>query len=493
MSQDTFYWFDYETWGISPQWDRPAQFAGIRTDAELNVIGQPTMLYCQLPPDYLPNPAACLVTGLQPEFVNSNGLSEPNFMREVVQLLGAKGTCSVGYNSIRFDDEVTRHALFRNFRDPYRHEWHDGNSRWDLLDVVRLTRALRPDGIQWPVDEHGKPNNKLENLTAANGLAHNQAHDALSDVYATIAVASLIKQKQPRLYDFALTLRRKQTVAELLNWQTKAPLLHISGMVPMDRYHTSIVVPLLRHPTNANGVIVLDMRTDPEALIGLDVEQIRQRLFGKNLRPEQRLHIRTVHINRCPMVAPIATLTQQDAARIGLDRSGELERATRVHLLDQEQLDCISEAMIHQDNEHTAKLNQAIARCPEASLYSGGFLSESDRQRATKISGLAAEQLIGFSEAAGYFDDARLTQLLANYRARYAKQTLTLAELTAWRDDCLERLNETREMPWLTFQAFDQIMRENEALQRDERSELRKSLELWRAEVEFYLQSLESV
>ncbi len=487
MSPDTFYWFDYETWGISPQWDRPAQFAGIRTDAELNVIGTPDMLYCQLPPDYLPDPGACLVTRLQPEFVNRNGLAEPDFMRELVQLLGAKGTCSVGYNSIRFDDEVTRHGLFRTFRDPYRHEWHDGNSRWDLLDVVRLTRALRPDGMEWPVDEQGMPNNKLENLTAANGLSHEQAHDALSDVHATIAVAALIRKTQPKLFDFALTLRLKQTVAGLLNWQTKKPLLHISGMVPMDRYHTSIVVPLLRHPSNTNGVIVLDMRTDPEALIGLDANQIRQRVFGKDLSSEQRLHLRTIHINRCPMVAPIATLSEQDAERIGLDRSAELARAQRVSTLDQEQIDIISEALIHQDDEHTERRNQAIARCPEASLYSGGFLSESDRQKATKITKLRAEQLIGFAESEGYFDDARLQQLLTNYRARFAGNTLSPEERVAWFLDCEERLNDQGDMPWRTFKAFDQAMCESANLWPDDQGALKSSLESWRREVETYI------
>jgi len=178
VASETFYWFDYETWGLSPQWERPAQFAGVRTDENLNPIGEADMFYCQMPPDYLPDPGACFVTGLNPLDVNEQGLTEPEFIKKVVSLIGKKGTCSVGYNSIRFDDEVTRHTLFRNFRDPYRQEWHDGNSRWDLLDVVRLTRALRPDGIEWPVDDRGKPSNKLEILTAANGLSHEQAHDA---------------------------------------------------------------------------------------------------------------------------------------------------------------------------------------------------------------------------------------------------------------------------------------------------------------------------
>jgi len=486
VANDTFYWFDYETWGISPQWDRPAQFAGVRTDANLKPIGKPDMLYCQLPPDYLPDPGACLVTGLEPGEVNKLGIKEPEFIAEVVKRIGHQGTCSVGYNSIRFDDEVTRHTLFRNFRDPYRQEWHNGNSRWDLLDVVRLTRALRPDGIQWPVGDDGKLNNKLENLTAVNGLAHEQAHDALSDVYATIAVAGLIRDAQPRLYDFALSLRAKQTVAGLLNWQTRAPVLHVTGMVPMDRMHTSIVVPLMRHPTNANGIIALDMRTDPEALVGLGADDIRARLYNRDLPAENRIHLRTIQINRCPMIAPVSTLTESDAERIGLDRETELERASRVNsVLDESMGREIAAAMTHQATDASQRMDLAIARSPEASLYTGGFLSEGDRRLANKIAEHDATLLTGFEAEHGFFDDERLQRLFMNYRSRYALSGLTEQERRDWAADCDERLNETDDVPWRTLAGFDQLMKD--ANWPSGQSGLKASLERWRGEVLAYL------
>jgi len=479
---ETFYWFDYETWGIHPQWDKPAQFAGVRTDENLNPIGEPDMLYCQLPPDYLPDPGACRVTGLSPIEVNQLGRSEPQFMREVLARLGQKNTCSVGYNSIRFDDEVTRHSLFRNFHDPYRHEWYDGNSRWDLLDVVRLTRALRPDGIQWPFNDDGKPNNRLENLTASNGLGHEQAHDALSDVYATISVARLIQSQQPRLYSFALTLRRKATVAALLNWQAAEPVGHVSGMLPADRMHTSIVVPLMRHPTNSNGIVVLDMRTDPKALIDLEENEIRQRLYNRDCAPQDRLHLRTIHINRCPMVVPINTLRPEDAARIGLNREEELSRASQVKsLINDDTKKAINAAMIHQPNEHSERLEFAIQTCPEASLYSGGFLSEADRRRANAIASQAPDKLREFEQQQGYFDDNRLQRLLFNYRARHAFETLTDSERKEWMTDCIERLTEEDDMPWRTFRAFDDAM--SETVWRDDELALKQKLMNWRKQV----------
>ncbi|MFT5897180.1 MAG: exodeoxyribonuclease-1, partial [bacterium] len=206
----SFYWFDYETFGTHPAWDRPCQFAGVRTDADLNVIGEPLVIYCRQSPDYLPNPEACRITGISPQLANAKGLCEAQFIRLIHEQMTYPGTCSVGYNNIRFDDEFTRHTLFRNLFDAYEQEWKNDCSRWDLLDIVRLTRALRPDGIQWPTNENGLSSNRLEHLSVANGIEHSQAHDAMSDVWATLGMAKLIKQMQPRLFNYAFNQRGKQ-------------------------------------------------------------------------------------------------------------------------------------------------------------------------------------------------------------------------------------------------------------------------------------------
>jgi len=436
--------------------------------------------------DYLPDPLACRITGLSPLEVHQLGTDEPQFIQAAVAHLGYKGTCSVGYNSIRFDDEVTRHTLFRNFRDPYRHEWHNGNSRWDLLDVVRLTRALRPDGIQWPFNDDGVPNNRLENITACNGLAHENAHDALSDVYATIDVAKLVRSAQPRLYDYALSLRDKRSVAALLNWQSAQPVIHVSGMVSSDYLHTSIVVPLMRHPSNQNAVIVLDLRTDPDALRGLDANAIRERLYTANIDANERLNLRSVHINRCPMIAPLATLREEDAERIGIDRNGSIQRASKIPaVMNPELTNAISQAFTYQPNEHSEKLDLAIQRCPEASLYSGGFLNENDRRRAEVIAETAPRELKNFTAEHGFFDDRRLQTLMMNYRARHALATLTTNEREEWFADCADRLGSEEDVPWRTVQAFDLTMHTTQW--RDDEHGLRADLNAWRERVESYL------
>ena len=277
----TMYWHDYETWGEVPSLDRPSQFAGLRTDEDLNVIGAPLVIYCQPSNDVVPKPEACLITGITPQKALADGIPEPQFMAAIHAQLSVPGTCGVGYNSLRFDDEVTRYGLYRNFYDPYEREWKNGNSRWDIIDMVRLARAVRPEGIEWPNHDDGHPSFKLEHLTQANGLIHQDAHDALSDVHATIAVAKLIKQKQPKLYDYVYQLRDKHRLSALLDLQTQKPLLHISSMFPAERGCAAIVMPIAMHPVNKNGVIVFDLSSDPEMLLNLDSEQIAQRVFTR--------------------------------------------------------------------------------------------------------------------------------------------------------------------------------------------------------------------
>ncbi len=305
----TFLWHDYETFGTNVRRDRPAQFAALRTDADLNEIGEPVMLYCQPANDFLPDPQACLITGITPQQCLEKGLPEYQFAAAIEQLLSAPGTIGVGYNTIRFDDEITRFMFWRNLIDPYAREWQNDCGRWDLLDVVRTAYALRPDGVVWPVNAQGVASFKLTDLTAANGLQHEAAHDALSDVRATIALARLIKTTQPRLFDFCFALHRKDRVAAELGLPTTLagarPFLHISGMFPAERGCLALMWPLAMHPGNKNELIAWDLAQDPRELATMNADEIRLRLFSKREElPEgvARLPIKSVHLNKSPMV-----------------------------------------------------------------------------------------------------------------------------------------------------------------------------------------------
>jgi len=432
MSDMTFFWHDYETFGRVPRRDRPSQFAGVRTDADLNEVGQPVMVYCQPAPDYLPEPEACLLTGILPQTCLAQGLPEHNFADVIEKELAQPGTVGVGYNSIRFDDEVTRHLFWRNLIDPYAREWQNQCGRWDLLDVVRVTWALRPEGIEWPLHEDGRPSFKLEHLTKANGLMHEAAHDALSDVRATIAMARLIKQRQPRLWDFCLRLRKKDEVVREMG--VGRPFLHVSGMYGVERGCTALVWPLAPHPTNKNEVIVWDLAADPSELFTLNVDTLRQRMFSKaDELPEgvTRLPIKTIHINKSPIVVgnykPFAdTLAQKWAL--------DIEQALR------------HAELLAQKGQLLAGMWPAVFERPapegppdvDEDLY-GGFIGNEDRRSLQRLRGLNPAQLADKRPA---FADKRLDELFFRYRARNFPDTLSDPERTQWQEHCAHRLHD---------------------------------------------------
>jgi exodeoxyribonuclease-1 len=426
---NTFYWHDYETFGVNPAVDRPSQFAGLRTDFDLNPIGEPLVIYCQPQLDILPAPQACLITGITPQLALEKGLPEPQFIQAIHQQLSQPKTCGVGYNSIRFDDEVSRYTLYRNFYDPYQRESRNGNSRWDVIDMMRLTRALRPEGIEWPDHELGRPSFKLEDLTAANGLAHEAAHDALSDVTATIAMAKLIKDKQPRLFDYLLQNRGKNQIAAMLDLKKRKPFFHISGMLSKVHMYGAIMMPLAKHPTNRNGIICIDLSADPEALINLNDEQIRHLVFtagDKLAEGEERIPLKVVYINKAPVVTTPKLIDKQAALRLDID----LERCEK----NWQRLKAVDLSKKVAD----VFANQTFPPKPEAEqqLY-GGFLPNQDRGLLNDIRRASATD---FQQQQYYFSDDRYNQLLFSYRARYFPDSLSETEQQTWFESCRWRL-----------------------------------------------------
>ena len=429
MTAHTFLWHDYETFGANTRRDRPAQFAAIRTDAALNEIGEPLMVYCQPAPDYLPNPEACLITGITPQICLERGIPEYQFAAQIEQAFAEPGTIGVGYNTIRFDDEITRFMFWRNLIDPYAREWQNGCGRWDMLDVVRTAYALRPEGITWPTKPEGGASFKLTDLTAANGLTHEAAHDALSDVRATIALARLIRDKQPRLFDFCLGLHKKDRVANELGLPTTVqgakPFLHISGMFPADKGCLAVMWPLAMHPTNKNELIAWDLAHDPRELLMLDTATIRQRMFSKTADlPEgvTRLPIKTIHLNKSPMViGNLKTLSPAMAQRWGVDMATAMTHATTASAMTD-----ISGIWPEVFNRPQDK--SAAAPDVDEDLYNG-FVSNNDRRKLTQLRTLTPERL---AAARTGFEDGRLEELVWRYRARNFPASLTPEEAATW-------------------------------------------------------------
>ena len=433
MTKNTLYWHDYETFGLDPARDRPVQFAGVRTDEELNIIGEPLNIFARPVPDTLPHPISSIITGITPQQALQQGLPEADFIARIHEELSKPGTCGVGYNSLRFDDEVTRNTLYRNLYDPYSREWQNGNSRWDIIDMVRACHDLRPEGIVWPKREDvDRSSFKLDELTVANGISHEQAHDALSDVYATIAMAKLIKEKQPKLYDFIYKLRRKKEVLNLVDLKEMTPILHTSGMYGSDNGNTRMVAPIVAHPINKNSVIVFDLAQSPTILLELSAKKLRERLYTSVADlPDgvERPALKQLLMNKCPVIAPTSTLTGEAAKRLNIDLM--VCQMNRRALLDSRKEIQQKIAQIFEAQEFPPVSD------PDLMIYGGGFFGEKDKALMNTIHNTDPDEL---GNQTWSFADKRLPEMLFRFRARNYPETLNADEQAQWLEHCRARL-----------------------------------------------------
>ena len=434
----TFYWYDLETFGRHPQYDRIAQFAGVRTDAELAPIEEPLVLYCRISDDYLPDPAACLVTGITPQTTRERGIPEFEFISRIHRELIRPKTCTAGYNNIRFDDEFIRACLYRNFFDPYEREYAAGNSRWDISNVVRATHDLRPQGVRWPRNDRGRPDFRLERLAEANELSHGQAHDALSDVYATIALARRIREAQPKLFSYLFRHRKRAEASKIIDLHERKPFLHTSPVYTREAGCTSVVAPLTVDPNNRNAVLCYDLRYDPDLLLEAPVETIRQRLFTASealQNHELRVHITSVALNRCPVVAPLGVLDDESAERLGIDL--EAAEARRARLLSEPLLTQKVTAVFSGGGFEEPK-------DPDLQIYSGGFFADPDRGRFHEIHAAAeaagAGKLEALRELRLSFEDPRIPEMLWRFIGRNYPLSFDPVQHRRWLSFCAGRI-----------------------------------------------------
>lgn len=423
MSQ-TFFFYDLETSGLNSRQDRIMQFAGQRTDLELNPIGEPYNILVKLNDDTLPAPDALFVTGITPQQTQADGLTEAEFAHLLVNEIFTEDTVTVGFNSIRFDDEFIRALFWRTFNDPYEWAWRDGRSRWDMLDVVRMTRALRPDGIKWPVVD-GKEVNKLELITKENGIDHFKAHDALSDVEALISTTKLIKDNQPQLYAHLFAIKDKKKVMELVNLDNKRPFVYVSGRYDAEFHKATVAFPLT---AGRNGnVLVYDLRYDPTPLLNLTPKELAKSMFATWEERQKdgfvKLPVKELQYNRAPAVAPLGVLEREDGwGRISLDLA-TIEKHRDILLTSPSFAENVRS--LYEGRPEFKKDPD-----PEAQLYDG-FVPDMDRLRIEKVRHADANTLADLHPE---FTDERLSDLLLHYKARNYPQSLAEDESAAWEE-----------------------------------------------------------
>jgi len=419
----TFFFYDLETSGLSPQYDRIMQFAGIRTTMALEPVGEPVNMLVKLNDDTLPSPDATMVTGITPQQTQADGYTEAEFAKILIDDVFTEDTIAVGFNNIRFDDEFIRHLLWRNFYDPYEWTWKDGRSRWDLLDVVRMTRALRPDGITWPVDATGNPTNRLELLSSHNGLEHTKAHDALSDVEALIGVTRLIRSTHPQLYEYLLNLRDKNEVKKLVNLDDKQPFVYVSGRLDGEFNKATVAFPLT---SGKNGnVVVYDVRYDPTPLVGMSSKELAKKLYAswdeRHKEDFVKLPVKELQYNRAPAVAPLGVLASGDGwTKIGMTQE-VITKHRHILLANPGFAETLRELF-------ETKPDYKRSSDPEAQLYDG-FVPDIDKLRIESVRNADERTLADFHPT---FTDERLPGLLLHYKARNYPKSLAEEEVVLW-------------------------------------------------------------
>lgn len=431
----SFFFYDLETSGFSPRSARIMQFAGQRTDMNLRPIGEPINVLIKITPDVLPEPDAALVTGITPQATLADGVTEAEFLKYFYDEIVTPDTLFLGYNSVRFDDEFMRFLHYRNFYDPYRWHWDEGCSRWDLLDVVRMTRALRPEGIKWPVDSTGAPSNKLELLTSINEIDHQGAHDALADVRATIAVAQLIKNKQPKLFDYLLDMRDKKKVAALA--QAGQPFVYASGKYSSEFEKTTIVASVVMHPKK-QGALVYDLRYDPTEFLGLSSEQLVERWQWQREPDPPRLPVKTMQFNRCPAIAPLGVVDTAAEARIKLTKKTAEANLAKLKAAADFPEKLLKALEILDQHQQTSML--AHEQDVDGALYEG-FFDNHDSNLMPAIRAAEPGELHNFIND---LHDQRLKALLPLYKARNYPASLTDEDRAQWDDFCRQRIVGTK-------------------------------------------------
>ena len=423
MSTPTFFFYDLETSGLSGSDDRIMQFAGQRTDFDLNPFGDPYNILVRLSDDTLPSPGAILTTHITPQKTLAEGITEPELCKILSSEVFTPDTCILGFNSVRFDDKFIQHLFWRNFYDPYEWQWKDGRSRWDMLDVVRMTRALRPEGINWPVAEDGKPTNRLELLTKENGISHESAHDALSDVNALIDVTRLIRDKQPKLWNFLFKLRDKREVKALISLEKPEPFVYSSGRFGSTHNFTTVCVPVA--PGKNGNILIFDLRYNFDELIEEAKKTAPDFLVNDNVKLSDLFFpkFKELAFNRCPAVAPLSVLDNSDGwNKIELSRE-QVERN-------------LTSLRAHKDlikRLATENVHDKYDRPPfdaETALYDG-FLDDRDRTRTGVIKDMDENALADFHPN---FADERLPELLLHYKAKNFPTSLTEAETQKWEE-----------------------------------------------------------
>jgi len=422
-----FVFYDFETTGTSPAFDQPLQFAAILTDDDL-VPQDRIDIRCRLSPHILPAPWAMAVTGVMPDMLTDPTLPTLfEFTQTLADLVARWGPATwTGYNSIAFDEEMLRQALYQNLHpSPYLTQMN-GNDRMDIMKLVYATWVLANNALEWPIDDNGRHSFKLDRLAPENGFTQHDAHDALGDVEATIHIARLIRDHAPEVWCQSLRNRSKQDVNALVESGQVLTLVERFGAAPPRSYLGAYAG---RSPDNPNSVGFMDLEmVDPVLLAGQGVDAIAAAVSST---PKQ---IRSVTVNKCPSLFA-ATEVPSEVLR----RAQELAGMSDLHRT-------VGQAMAgrYADREAPKHIEQQIY---------GGFYSQADQRLLNQFQNADWETRV---EIVQQLEDDRLRWLGQRIIHSNRPDLLEESDSTEWFRHIRDRwMSNDPDAPWTTFEQVD--------------------------------------
>lgn len=423
----SFLFYDLETSGLAPAWNVPLQAAFVTTDSDLCPLHE-TVLRAGLPAHVMPAPDALLVTGLDPDRIEAAPLSQLELMRTIADILEAASPAAIiGFNTMAYDEEVLRHSAFHTLLPPYATSM-PGFARADVLIMLRAVAMLAPGVVTFPMTPQGKPTVRLGPVCRANGIVFHEAdaHDALNDVHATIALFRLLRERAPTIIAAMMANAHKSGPAGLLARPEPLGLGLFNRMIPTGG--------IMSTPGNASSWAVADLTVDPSYLDATP-EQLGEMLFAKGERP-----IRLVKTNAQPILLPWEMAAP--AAQGEVPPDGDL----------QARLAWICGHACFRDNLAIALAGRLIGKepspWPDDSLYSGGFISREDAITSRRWHEVAWDQRVRLGRE--LLGDVRLKAFANRWAWLEAPGELSAAERekgAAWFD---HRLDTQDDVPWLT-------------------------------------------
>ncbi|MGE0279260.1 MAG: exonuclease domain-containing protein [Rhizobiaceae bacterium] len=424
----TYVFYDTETTGTETAFDQILQFAAIKTDDDFNELDS-FNIRCRIHPYAVPSPGALFVTNVTPAMlVDQSYPSHYEAIRKIrAKLMSWSPAVFVGYNSIDFDEDLLRQALFQTLHSAYLTNTN-GNARGDVMRFANAVASYYPDAIAVPEDEKGRKTFKLERLAPANGFQHDNAHEAMSDVRATIFMARLLRERAPDVWDAMSRATRKADAVDMLY---AAPILSITERM-FGRTYSWLATACGTNPNNSGQVAIFDLAYNPDEYIGLSADELIDVLNAKTKV------IRTVRANAQPIVMP-ANRAPDIAKALAVPKEERERRAALVadNAVFQAR---VAEALSrrHEDKEPPAHIEQRIY---------DGFPSDADNILMEKFHGTPWADRHDFC---GKFKDERVSEF--SRRVIYCERPETLPKndkkrLKEW---ALSRVTTTNDVPWMT-------------------------------------------